>query len=136
LGNFAGWRTARVRGAAGAVDQGSKSKVPSQLQNEQKQQGRSVMSDWSGFAPTNAATLKVSKTHEIQSLRTYIDEQRDQMQQIIGSMQNDYKRLVRAFDKSIIVNFPSHEFESGENTRYNPFTGAFDKSFLENRSLT
>jgi hypothetical protein len=58
------------------------------------------------------------------------------MQQIIGSMQNDYKRLVRAFDKSIIVNFPSHEFESGENTRYNPFTGAFDKSFLENRSLT
>jgi hypothetical protein len=31
-------------------------------------------------------------------------------------MQNDYKRLVRAFDKSIVTNFPSHEVESGENT--------------------
>jgi hypothetical protein len=39
------------------------------------------------------------------------------MQQIIGGMQNDYKRLVRAFDESIVANFPSHEVESGENTR-------------------
>jgi hypothetical protein len=38
------------------------------------------------------------------------------MQLIIGGMQSDYKRLVRAFDKSTIANFPSHEVESGENT--------------------
>jgi hypothetical protein len=38
------------------------------------------------------------------------------MQEIVGGMQNDYKRLVRAFDKSTVVNFPSHEVESGENT--------------------
>jgi hypothetical protein len=38
------------------------------------------------------------------------------MQQIIGGMQNDYRRLVRTFDKSIVTNFPTHEVESGENT--------------------
>jgi hypothetical protein len=38
------------------------------------------------------------------------------MQEIVGGMQNDYKRLVRAFDKSTVANFPSHEVESGENT--------------------
>jgi hypothetical protein len=39
------------------------------------------------------------------------------MQQIIWGMQNDYKRLVRVFDKSTIANFLSHEVESEENTR-------------------
>jgi hypothetical protein len=39
------------------------------------------------------------------------------MQNIIGGMQNDYRRLVRAFDKSGIANFPSHEVELGGNTR-------------------
>ena len=38
------------------------------------------------------------------------------MQNIIGGMQNDYRRLVRAFDKSSIANFPSHEVELGGNT--------------------
>jgi hypothetical protein len=46
-----------------------------------------------------------------------MDEQRDQMQQIIGGMQNDYKRLARTFDKSAVTNFPTHEIESRENTR-------------------
>jgi hypothetical protein len=62
-------------------------------------------------------TPKVSETNEIQSLRAYIDEKRDQMQQIIGDMQNDYKRLALTFDKSNVANFPSHEVETGENTR-------------------
>jgi hypothetical protein len=31
-------------------------------------------------------------------------------------MQNDYRRLVRAFDKSTIANFPSHEVGLGGNT--------------------
>jgi hypothetical protein len=39
------------------------------------------------------------------------------MQQITGGMKNDYKRLVRAFDKSTVANFRSHEVELGENTR-------------------
>jgi hypothetical protein len=39
------------------------------------------------------------------------------MQNIIGGMQNDYRRLVRAFDKSSTANFPSHEVELGGNTR-------------------
>jgi hypothetical protein len=58
-------------------------------------------------------TPKVRETNEIQSLRAYIDGQREQMQQIIGGMQND-KRLVHAFDKSIVANFLSHKVESGE----------------------
>ncbi len=58
----------------------------------------------------------VSNTNELQSLKNYVDEQREQMQNIIGGMQNDYRRLVRAFDKSSIANFPSHEVELGGNT--------------------
>jgi hypothetical protein len=61
-----------------------------------------------------AATSKVSNTNKLQSLKAYIDEQRDQMQHVIRGMQNDYRRLVHAFDKSTIANFPSHEVESGE----------------------
>jgi hypothetical protein len=34
------------------------------------------------------------------------------MQQIIGGMQDDYKWLVHAVDKSNIANFPTHEVES------------------------
>jgi hypothetical protein len=55
----------------------------------------------------------VSNTNELQSLKNYVDEQREQMQNIIGGMQNDYRRLVHAFDKSNITNFPSHEVELG-----------------------
>jgi hypothetical protein len=72
--------------------------------------------DLASLRPATAIS-KVSETNEIQSLRAYIDEKGDQIQQIIGGMQNDYKRLVRRFDKSTVVNVPSHEFESGENTR-------------------
>jgi hypothetical protein len=31
-------------------------------------------------------------------------------------MQDDYKRLARAFDKSDVASFPSHEVETKENT--------------------
>jgi hypothetical protein len=50
------------------------------------------------------------------------------MQQIIGGMQNDYKRLVRAFDKSTIANFPLHEVESGGNTRDSSAIGCHNQS--------
>jgi hypothetical protein len=50
------------------------------------------------------------------------------MQNIIGGMQNDYRRLVRAFDKSTIANFPSHEVELGENTRDSSAAGCHDQS--------
>jgi hypothetical protein len=43
-------------------------------------------------------------------------------------MQNNYRRLVRAFDKSNIANFPSHEVELGGNTRNTSATGYHDQS--------
>jgi hypothetical protein len=49
------------------------------------------------------------------------------MQSIIGGMQNDYKRLARAFDKSSIANFSSHEVELGGNTRNTSATGCHDQ---------
>jgi hypothetical protein len=70
----------------------------------------------------------VSNTNELQSLKNYVDEQREQMQNIIGGMQNDYGRLVRAFDKSSIANFPSHEVELGGNTRNTSAIGCHDQS--------
>jgi hypothetical protein len=49
------------------------------------------------------------------------------MQNIIEGMQNNYKRLVRAFDKSNIANFPSHEVELGGNTRNTSAIGCHDQ---------
>jgi hypothetical protein len=84
---------------------------------------------------TNPASLQptpdipnVSNTSELQSLRSYVEEQHEQMQNIIGGMQSDFKRLVRAFDKSNIANFPSHEVELGGNTRNTSATGCHDQS--------
>jgi hypothetical protein len=77
---------------------------------------------------STAAIPKVSATNELQSLKNYIDEQRDQMQNIIWAIPNDYRRLVLAFDKSTIANFPSHEVELGENTRDSSATGCHDQS--------
>jgi hypothetical protein len=76
---------------------------------------RQWASDLASLQPATA-TPKVSETNKIQSLTPYIDEQRDQMQQIIRGMQSDYKRLAHTFDKSVVANFPSHEVELGENT--------------------
>jgi hypothetical protein len=50
------------------------------------------------------------------------------MQNIIGGMQNDYSRLVRAFDKSSIANFPSHEVELGGNMCNTSAIGCHDQS--------
>jgi hypothetical protein len=69
----------------------------------------------------------VSNTNELQSLKNYVDEQREQMQSIIGGMRNDYRRLARAFDKSSIANFPSHEVELGGNTRNTSAIGCHDQ---------
>jgi hypothetical protein len=43
-------------------------------------------------------------------------------------MQKDYKRLVRAFDKSTIANFPSRKVELGENTCNSSAKGCHDQS--------
>jgi hypothetical protein len=83
---------------------------------------------------TNPALLRptpdipnVSNTNELQSLKNYVDEQRQQMQNIIGGMQNDYRRLVRVFDKYNVASFPSHEVELGENTHNSSATGCHDQ---------
>jgi hypothetical protein len=70
----------------------------------------------------------VSNKNELQSLKNYVDEQREQMQNIIGGMQNDYRRLVRAFGKSSTANFPSHEVELGGNTHNASAIGCHDQS--------
>jgi hypothetical protein len=57
----------------------------------------------------------------------FVVEQREQMQNIIGGMQNDYRRLARAFDKSSIANFPSHKVELGGNTRNTSAIGCHDQ---------
>jgi hypothetical protein len=49
------------------------------------------------------------------------------MQNIIGGMQNAYRRLACAFDKSSIANFPSHEVELGGNTRNTSAIGCHDQ---------
>jgi hypothetical protein len=82
---------------------------------------RQRATDLASLQPT-AATLKLSETNEIQSLRSYIDEQQEKMQQIIWGMQDDYKRLARAFDKFVVANFPTHEVETKENMHDSPTT--------------
>jgi hypothetical protein len=128
LGNLAGRRTTPVRGAQGADDPRGESKVLSQLQSGQEQQDRPTSGDGSGFAPTHTRYPNVSNTNELQSLKNYVDEQREQMQNIIGGMQNDYRRLVRSFDKFSIANFPSHKVELGGNTRNTSATSCHDQS--------
>ena len=70
----------------------------------------------------------VSNTNDLQSLRNYVEDQREQMQNIIGGMQSDLKRLVCAFDKSSTANFPSHEVELGDNACNTSATGCHDQS--------
>jgi hypothetical protein len=50
------------------------------------------------------------------------------MQRIVGDIQNDHKRLVRALDKSTIANLPSHEVKLREYTRDSSATGCHDQS--------
>ena len=73
-------------------------------------------------------TPNVSSTNELQSLKAYIDEQREQMQRIVGDIQNDHKRLVHALDKSTIANLPSHEVELREYTHNSSATGCHNQS--------
>jgi hypothetical protein len=83
--------------------------------------------DPASFRPTPDIP-NVSSTNELQSLKAYIDEQREQLQRIVGDIQNDHKRLVRALDKSIMANLSSHEVEWREYT-HNPLaTGWHDQS--------
>jgi hypothetical protein len=88
---------------------------------------RQRVTDLVSLRPTTI-TPNVSSTNELQSLKAYIDEQREQMQRIVGDIQKDHKRLVHAFDKSTIANLPSHELELREYTRNSSATGCHDQS--------
>jgi hypothetical protein len=88
---------------------------------------RQRATDLASLRPTTN-TPNVSSTNELQSLKAYIDEQREQMQCIVGDIQNDHKRLVHALDKSTIANLPSHEVELREYTRNSSATGCHDQS--------
>jgi hypothetical protein len=50
------------------------------------------------------------------------------MQRIVGDIQNDHKRLVRALDKSTIVKFPSHKVELREYASDSSAIGFHDQS--------
>jgi hypothetical protein len=88
---------------------------------------RQRATDPASLQPTTI-TPNVSNTNELQSLRAYIDEQREQLQRIIGDIQNDHKRLVRVLDKSTMANLPSHEVELREYTHNSSATGCHDQS--------
>jgi hypothetical protein len=88
---------------------------------------RQRATDLASLRPTTDIP-NVSNTNELQSLKAYIDEQREQMQRIVGDIQNDHKRLVCALDKSTIANFPSHEVELREYTCDSSATGCHDQS--------
>jgi hypothetical protein len=88
---------------------------------------RQWATDLASLRPTTN-TPNVSSTNELQSLKAYIDEQLEQMQHIVGDIQNDHKRVVRALDKSTIANLPSHEVELREYTRDSSATCCHDQS--------
>ena len=90
---------------------------------------RQRATDLASLRPTTI-TPNVSSTNELQSLKVYIDEQREQIKRIVGDIQKDHKRLVHAFDKSTIANIPSHEVELREYTRNSSATGCHDQSQL------
>jgi hypothetical protein len=73
-------------------------------------------------------TPNVSNTNKLQSLKAYIDEQREQLQRIVGDIQSDHKRLVCALDKSTMANLPSHEVELREYTHNSSAIGCHDQS--------
>jgi hypothetical protein len=64
--------------------------------------------DLTSLRPT-ALAPNVSKFDDVHFLRVYVDEQREQLQQLIGGMQDDFKRMTHIFEKSVILNFPSHD---------------------------
>ena len=88
---------------------------------------RQRATDLASLRPTTI-TPNISSTNELQSLKAYIDEQREQVQRIVGDIQNDHKRLVRALDKSTIANLSSHEVELREYTSNSSATGCHDQS--------
>jgi hypothetical protein len=57
----------------------------------------------------------ISKSDDIQALRSYVEEKQEQMQQILGGVQEDNRRLARAFDKTAITKFLSHEVETKQH---------------------
>jgi hypothetical protein len=88
---------------------------------------RQRATDLASLRPTTI-TPNVSSTNELQSLKAYIDEQREQLQRIVGDIQNDHERLVRVLDKSTMANLPSHEVELSEYAHNSSATGCHDQS--------
>jgi hypothetical protein len=89
LGNLADRRTALVRGAQGVADPEAKAKFLANFKVDRNNKVvRQRATDPASLQPT-PDTPNVSNTNELQSLKNYVDEQREQMQNIIGGMQND-----------------------------------------------
>jgi hypothetical protein len=50
------------------------------------------------------------------------------MQQILGGVQEDNRRLARAFDKTAITKFPSHEVETKQHPQDSSTTNGHAQS--------
>jgi hypothetical protein len=56
---------------------------------------RQRVTDLASLRPTTNTPNVSSSTNKLQSLKAYIDEQREQMQRIVGDIQNDHKWVVK-----------------------------------------
>jgi hypothetical protein len=63
------------------------------------------------ISPTIVSKPHVSKTDDIQSLIHYIDGQQNQLKQYMGSTEEDFRKMKRAFEISTIPSFPSHDID-------------------------
>jgi hypothetical protein len=51
----------------------------------------------------------VTKPHDIQSIKHYVDQQQDQIEQQIGGLEESFRKLTRVLEKSVASSFPSYE---------------------------
>jgi hypothetical protein len=65
---------------------------------------------------TDAASLlsslqvpNVSKPHDIQFIKQYVDHQQNQMKQQIGGLEESIRKLTRTLERSVAPSFPSYE---------------------------
>jgi hypothetical protein len=63
-----------------------------------------------------ALAPNVSKSDDVHTLRVFVDEQREQFQQLVEGMQNDFKRMTHVFEKFVAPNFPSHNIDATQDS--------------------
>jgi hypothetical protein len=67
------------------------------------------------FLVPSLQNSNVSNSTDNQSIKHYVDQQRDQLEQFLGGVEHLLKKLTGALEKSTIPSFPSHEVASATN---------------------